>query len=485
MINSGHLFPLEGKLLGAVIDKDGTAQELRELADGLVARDKTNVAIAVSAYAARLANDVILPSAASQVRDLIQAEDLQIAACLASGTAERSAGNYQAALAQLEHCWTLAQSRGQETLELCLEMGLVLSHFASRRTQAIQALQRGLDLQLAIDSGAEINLQLSNALVEAHHQAGQWDEAERMCRKLVATWKACPYTLQLLCTYFLLADSRSYLEKREKGGVKIEEWASALTTEGTLSQWLWHFVSADLARYGQNAELGLTISQEPAESSYITACATRWQALSQKGQGKLESAESTYRKACDMYQAHYAETLDFAICLNSLGTLYEQMSKLELAEKKFTAAIQLYSAHYPETMEHANCLNSLGQLYTVKKRPIREIEDIYQCASRIYSASCPQALGFAACLGNLGYLYSNELNEAFKAEDKFVKACDLYAVRSPLSPNYGICLLNLANLYESNARKRYQQALELFTARNSQSSVKKCQDALNRLSRKG
>lgn len=498
--SSGYLLPLEDSL-GAVTERDATARRLEDFAKDLSKRGKSDVALEAAVYAALLANTEvshIYQSAAIQHRQKsaedmacllpgeVPEQDLQafMTACVSTGSAERRAGNYEAALPQLERCWALVHSRRQETPELCLEFGLVLSHYASRRTQAHAVLKRGLDLQLASDPEAEMGLQLNNALAETYHQAGLWEETKSECQRMLDSWSASPHALQLLRAYFLLADSRWYLEKIEKGSGEMEAWAGSLRAEGTLTQWLERFVKADQARKGENIEL--TISQEIEANSYIAACATRWQALSHKIHRRLDSAETSYRSASDLYQAHYSETLDFAICRASLGSLYEELKRPEQAEKEYKAAEELYSSHYPDTIYYASCLFSLGLLCASQKLPLSQVEDYYQRASQIYSAHYPQALGFATCLGTLGFLYFNELTNTHKAEQHFVAACNIYASRNSKSLNYAICLFNLASLYESNgqkkeARERYQQSLDLYTANNDQDRMKKCRIALKRL----
>lgn len=440
--NSGHLLPREGKLLAAITERRGTVEDLSNFAKDLVARGKTEAALEVAGFAATLGN--------TQLSSILQ-----------------------------------SPQQSQETPQFFLEQGLALSREAKLRIQGIAVLKRGLDLQLSTDSSAEVGLLLTNALAESYHQAGEWSETEKVCGWLLETWKTSAHSLQLLRACFLLADSRCYREKIEKGTGAIEAWTSTLTTEGTLTQWVRQFVSAIQVRNGENTELGLTIQQEFDENSYIAACATRWQALHHKVQKRMDLAESCYRKACDLYRAHYPEALDYAICRNSLGILFEERNRPELAEQEYKAAIELYSNGYEETIYHASCLCSLGMLYTMQKRPPRDIEDIYQGASRIYSAHFPQALGFATCLGNLGFLYYRELRDISKAEEHLVRACDIHAARNSQSPNYAITLFNLGNLYENNAMKpkakeRYQQALQLYTARKDQDRMKKCQEALTR-----
>ena len=501
IVSSGYLLPLEDSPVAAVTDRSTTSRKLEALARDLGKRGKADAALKAAAYAAVLANTEVsdvFQSAAVEHRQRSTADlafllprqmpeqDLQafVTACVSSASANRRAGHYEATLPLLESCWTLAQSRGRETPELCLELGLVQSHFASRRVQARAVLQQGLDLQLSIDAQAEMGLQLSNALVETYHQAGQWDETRTECQRLLECWRASPHALQLLRAYFFLADSRWYIEKVEKGAGEMEAWAGSLLTEGTLTQWLGQFVKADQARKGDNLEF--TISQELDPDSYIAACATRWLALSYKVHRRLDLAETSYRSACDLYQFHYAETLDFAICRASLGSLYEELQRPDQAENEYKAAIALYSSDHQDTIYYASCLVSLGLLCTAQKKPPSQVEDYYQRASQIYSTHFPQALGFATCLGNLGLLYFNELKNVPKAEKHFVAACTVYASRESKSLNYAICLFNLASLYETNgqkkeARDRYQQALELHVASNDQDRMKKCRNALKRL----
>ena len=440
--NCGHLLPREEKLLAAITQRGETVEDLSNFAKDLVGRGKTEAALEVAGFAATLGN-------------------LQVSSILQS------------------------PQQSQETPQFCLEKGLALSRDVKLRIQGIAILKRGLDMQVSIDSSAEVGLLLANALAESYHQAGEWEETEKVCVWLSETWKTSAYSLQLLRACFLLADSRCYREKIEKGTGAIEAWTSTLTTEGTLTQWVRQFVSAIQARNRENTELALTIEREFEENSYIAACATRWQALHHKVQKRMDLAESCYRKACDLYGAHYPETLDYAICRNSLGILLEERERPELAEQEYTTAIELYSNGYEETIYHASCLCSLGMLYTTQKRSPRDIENLYQGASRIYSAHFPQALGFATCLGNLGFLYYRELKDISKAEEHLVRACDIHAARNSQSPNYAITLFNLGNLYENNAmkpkaRERYQQALQLYAARKDQDRMKKCQEALAR-----
>jgi NAD(P)-dependent dehydrogenase (short-subunit alcohol dehydrogenase family) len=75
-----------------------------------------------------------------------------------------------------------------------------------------------------------------------------------------------------------------------------------------------------------------------------------------------------YKDALKVLSVHYQYTMDFPLCLTSLGEVYEASSRPVEAEEQWVQACEVFHAHYPRTLEFACCLCRLGVLYCSSKR---------------------------------------------------------------------------------------------------------------------
>ncbi|MBV5280474.1 MAG: hypothetical protein J0651_04330, partial [Actinobacteria bacterium] len=108
----------------------------------------------------------------------------RLAEALQSNVTARTAGNYEAALVQLQQVEILLQQRGLDSAELCLHLGLTLSHFG-RTSEAETTLRRGLDLQLSLNTSSELAIQLNNSLAEVYFTTAQGENATEICEHTI------------------------------------------------------------------------------------------------------------------------------------------------------------------------------------------------------------------------------------------------------------------------------------------------------------
>ena len=470
LMQSCHcVVPQEAQGLTVLTQREETAKALLKFASEAKDIGRLGVAEAVREYAVSLSD---FSSAVS--------------AHMTTGSAARLSGDFHTATRELTQAHALAQSAHQEDPKLCLELGLSLTYFVEQRPAAISVLMHGLNL-LNLESLPLAGLQIGNALALSYHQSGLWEETLKVCKWLTELYRVAPHAAEILITHFLAADSAIYMEKYNQTGSIVEAWARDTRVQGNGIHWIKAFVQEDMSKRGENQVVEYT-EGEVQLNKYVEAGVLRWKALIHKAKQQHMEAEACSLQAAQLYALHNPATLDRAVCLTSLGVLYEDMKRNQSAKEQYLEAKALFEAHFRDSSAYAACLSVLGQLLTAMSAPTSEIQQCYEQACAVYSALQSTSLTYANTLGNLGYLHCKHLGGLRTAEDFMNKACAIYAQQGSTSPNYAICLYNLATFAEKDGRKqqgiqRCQEALQVYEARKEKDKVEKCRQMLGRLNK--
>ena len=423
---------------------------------------------------------LLLPDAVSE-QDLHSVTEKYIA----EGRDAREAGDYVRAMHKLERCKGLLQQRNEESAELCLELGLVLSHFG-QMTDAEVFLRRGLELS----PPSELALQLCTAMAGTFFQTGRWEETETICEEALQKWGSQPHTLELLKVLYYLVNSHFLQDQVERGLALTNEWVERIAADTPKSKCALLFIRAEKLRVEGSQEAhpyeeALELGQQVLPNSYLTVCARRRLGILYKAQHQLEKAEDQWLRACETHAIHFPRSLGHAICLSHLGHLRKQMKKLESAEEMYLQACQIYSAHFPHTLNFAICLNNLALLYEAIKG-IEQAEEQYLKACKIYASNFPQVLDFAICLANLGDLYKS-VKRFDKAEERYLQAYPVFLAH-PTGLSFAHCLFSMGLMYEATGRKeeaaaRLEQALKIYVEKEAHADATRCESALKHLNR--
>jgi tetratricopeptide (TPR) repeat protein len=409
-------------------------------------------------------------AADQQLRDVVEQY-------LHSGVAARGAGDYAKSLKKLEKGWKVLQQRGTESADICLELGLVFTHFG-RRAEAYATLKRGLQHC----ASSVLFWQLSRGLVQLLYQRGEWEEAAETAESALSCSLSSPDPFEALQILYFLACSHYNLGNTGRGFDLVSLWTSKLTPNDVPSQAALNFINA-AKKYQEGSKKGAfslyeaglrALNSLPTAPCYIAAIAQYMLgeidvAISRQKVTQAhntQTAQAHYTRASTTFSVHFPQTLQYAHCLFKLAHLCQKLSNQSAAEENYSRALAIYSAHFPQSIGYANCLDNLGFLYKSTKR-VTEAESQYLRAVPIYSAHFPQSIDYANCLHNLGTLYKS-MKMVAEAESQYLRAVPIYSAHFPHSKNYADCLNNLAFLYESMddlsaAEPNYASAVSIYS----------------------
>ena len=372
---------------------------------------------------------------------------------LAKAVQMRETGDYQRTLELLELPKTVLKE-DTDTDKVCLELGLVYSHFGKwAEVEAIQA--QGLSVH------SNCTLQLNNILAETYFQRGQYKDCISVCERTLASGKGPTFELQKALYY--LADSHYWLEDG-LGIEQVDKWAEVLVSDSPHTQCLTLLIIADKQAIEGNAdavrgyEAGLELAGQYLPHCLFTACSRNHLGELYDDALKPEIAEQHYSQAKHLCQTHFPLSHTFANCLYNLGVLYDDTRRTKEAEELYLQAKNLCETHFPLSHTLARCLNNLGLLYENTHRTI-EAEELYLQATDLCKAQFPHSIELASCLNNLGLLYANSPVPQ-KAEPLYLQSEQLCLTYFPQSQTLINCLYNLGALYHGTYR--LQQAEQLY-----------------------
>jgi len=259
----------------------------------------------------------------------------------------REVGNYTLALTRLNEGRALVQDF--ESVEFDLELGTVLSHFGNR-VEAIRVLQKGLDLQMSIDSFAELAIRLKNEMAEVYFQAGQWTDVVDTCNSVFQVWGGGEHSFELLRSLYFLSSAQYWLQRHSQGYEVVDYWKSKLVVSEPRSSGMLLFVLA--------------------EKMYV--------------KGKRIEAASHYQQALELSE-DWPDSYIVASAMHDLGTIWKLNQQLNLAEQQYSKATELLDAHFPLSMEFANCRLDQGLVYSTlgrKNEAAQCLEEAYQVYRR-------------------------------------------------------------------------------------------------------
>jgi len=486
-----HLLPIQGSGLEGLTSNLGA--RLGAFAMEQAAKGQADVAAEIAAYAHGLGADcpdfkeeasqqlakaknrlqmyypsVLTPDQVREFSDNILQTAIQA----------RQATNYEKALKRLHRCETFHHLLTLESSALCLQLGLVYSHFA-QWSSADLILRRGLEL----NPPQELALQLSTALAEQYYQAGRWPETAAMSEWTLQTWSSTKEDSALAKVLYYLVDSHCYL-----GHPCATDWTSMLAETGPACKYVTGLLRAEELRLRAQGdethyEKALALGEQGLREAYLTACARFRLGLLYDEKHNESQAEGHYLGACEVFRKHYPHTLHYANCLNNLSTLYCTTRKLDKAEKFQRKASKIYMRHFPRTEEYADSLHNLGFISYLQKQQA-QAEENYTKACKLYAQHFPQSLNYPNTLHNLGLLYESCSNSAAAAE-QYAKALVLYSA-FPESLELANCLNNLGFLAEKAGQKedalqKLEQARRLYSKKRDQEGEKRCVSALKRI----
>lgn len=486
-----HLLPIQGSGLESLTSDLGT--RLEAYAKEQAVKGQADVAAEIAIYAQSLGVQcpdfkeeaskqqaktkarlqMYFPSALTpdQVREL--SENILQAAIQA-----RQATNYKKARKKLQRCETFLHLLTLESSSLCLELGLVCSHFA-QWSAADNILRRGLEL----NPPQELALQLSTALAEQYYQAGRWPETVAMSEWTLQTWSSTKEDSALAKALYYLVDSHCYL-----GHPCAIDWTSRLAETGPACKYVAELLRVEALRLeaqGDEAryEEALSLGEQELREAYLTACARFRLGLLYDEKHKESKAEQHYLDACEVFRNHYPHSLHYANCLNNLSALHCTTRKLDKAVEVQRKASEIYSRHFPLSLECADSLHNLGFVYYLQKQQT-QAEESYLKACKLYAQHFPQSLNYPNTLHNLGLLYES-CNNRQAATEQYTKALALYSAL-PSSLEYAHCLNNLGFLAEKAGQKeealhRLDQAVNIYLEKGDKEGEKRCASALKRI----
>lgn len=279
----------------------------------------------------------------------------------------RETGNYELALMKLTEGKALLAELEMESPALYLQLGQVLTHFANR-TEALQVLERGLGLQLDLDSSSELALQLSNGIAEVYYEAGQWSEAAVASNRTLQVWGDSEYSTELLQALFILTDSQYWLWQHSQAYALVGYWKGKLLTNSPQSLCMLFLVLADKAFIENLKEMAMFLYKEALElsrgwsqPSYILATAMRDLGYIYGQRSSLDLAEQLYSDASEILAVHFPYSLLYANCLYDRGLIYEQLQRQSEAIPFIETALHVYAKNTQLEL-HTKCTALLTRL---------------------------------------------------------------------------------------------------------------------------
>ena len=266
----------------------------------------------------------------------------------------RETGNYELALMKLTEGKALLAELGMESPALYLQLG--------------QVLERGLGLQLGLDSSSELALQLSNGIAEVYYEAGQWSEAAAASNRTLQVWGDSEYSTELLQALFILTDSQYWLRQFSQAFALVSYWKGKLLTNSPQSLCMLFLVLADKAFIEDLNEMAIVLYKEALElsrgwsqPSYILATAMRDLGYIYNQRSSLDLAEQLYSDASEILAVHYPYSLLYAHCLYGRGLIYEQLQRQPEAIPFIETALHVYAKNTQLEL-HTKCTVLLTRL---------------------------------------------------------------------------------------------------------------------------
>lgn len=275
------------------------------------------------------------------------------------------------------NCALIAQKWYKTGTQACL------SRLAIYRALATETTAMGLTVEQAMQQGITA------------HQAGNLQQAEQLYRAVLQAQPNHPDASHNLGLIALAANRPGAALALFK--IALEEnphswqfWLSCIDTLGRLKQ-----LDAARAYLKQGAELNVPkanlellkerLAMIPAGSTVSieeTAKAYRTLGVALKGLGKLEAAESSYRKAIDLKP-------DLAEAHFNLGNTLKAVGRLEEAESSYSRALALSPGLTPALMNRWEVLFKLGNY----EAALRDADCCDTPISKLYGLQSLYALG--------------------------------------------------------------------------------------------
>lgn len=303
----------------------------------------------------------ILPSTVTEeeVREAVQLH-------IDAGMRASAEGDYQQAIAEFQPAQEQLDSLRLCNPELCLYLGVAISRYADRRAEAEAVLRKGLDYQQANDMASELTLRLANSLMETYHQSGLWEETITLCEWILQTWENSPHLCEVLRTKWFLADTHCLLGFIKEGAGPISVWIMGLSTEGSLSDWMWRYVMTERSRR-EEMSLGNDEGRavEVRQDSYLAASARHWRGFTHMNQLRLAEAIEDLQAANHIYSTHFPQSVEYATSLVDLSSA-SLLFHPDQAEGYLQQAREIYRAHFPNSFYHGICLSNLGAMEAMR-----------------------------------------------------------------------------------------------------------------------
>ena len=410
-------------------------------------------------------------------------------------------GLHGEALRELQEGRALLQPQGLQSPLLCLHMGQVKAYFGEWR-EAEEELKQGLDFLMLTDPTAELALQLSNSLIELHHQRLQNDQVIEQGEWTLQTWRDSPHTFELLRAVFFLTDTYYVLKEEGQGFALAEEWTSRVVVDD-LSKYMQLLIQAEKAAREQKQdevvrlyELGQGLFQQLRPSVYITVYAkeTLHRADLEVAEAYLTHFPQAPRTlfssfyACSQseklnmkleiylllqrYVEQFPKTLGSAFFLMHLRDYETAYLRFGKARERYLQANKLFSTRYSHTFEYAVFISGYFDHFHSR---------LYEEAYHLFLTFLPDSKGILHCLKNI--------NKKQDREGKYLHVYGIYKNRFPRSLHFVQFLHAFGNFYSKkdpkNAEEKYLEAFQLSSTHfpQSQASIR-CLTSLTKLNQK-
>ena len=266
------------------------------------------------------------PTASEQEIRAKVAEELQLS------KTTMTAGDYETALAQLQQADTLLQQRGFDSAELCLHLGLALSHFC-RTSEAEATLRRGLVLQQGLDASSELAIQLSNSLAEVFLTAGQIENAKEICEQTMQTFRTSEHNFELLRAVLLYIAVIRDPEGSEFLTAQMKEMVNRLSEDSPRTKCAMLLVWAYISRHAQDRqaahcfEEAVLCAQQLLPNSLLSAEGLMILSAICMDTGQGEKALEHCSKAERILSEHYPNSWNHCLSLMLRMGLSQQANK--------------------------------------------------------------------------------------------------------------------------------------------------------------
>lgn len=370
-------------------------------------------------------------------------EDLH---AVARGYVQHAAENidiaeYEIAQAELRECMDILRTRKLENAEVCLQEGVVLTHYGEW-SKAEEMFARGLTL----NPSAEVGLQICTGLAQTYCQTCRWKDVVNICEWGLQGWGNSSHIYELARVVYCLNTSHLQQNPGIVGEFLVNMWIGKLRADSPRTRSILLCIQADLHRHKNNKEEALQLYEESLESTQF-----------------------------DCYV--------IARCRYAFGKLYEASHRSDLAKQHYLEASKILSNHFPYSFDYAQCFYDLGVLYESQKLSEQAIDALIK-ACHVYSFHTP-VINYANSFCNLGLLYQST-HYYKESEECFSRACEIYLSNFSKSIKFANCLWYLGNFYIAEkrwqeAREKIEAARQIYLERDDRSDVEDCDESLRKI----